>query len=387
MEKVKSFFRNLSFRKSFILYVVVALFAAYLASGFTSSYFRSMVFIMECSKQEEITVMTEEGPATLLRETSVNTPEEQQKIAILNAIGFWCVPVYVGIAVVIAAILFYRKKMKKPLVVLIRASDRISESDLDFTLDYSGRDEMGKLCDAFEKMRGALAQNNDLMWRQMEQRKQLNAVFAHDLRTPLTVLKGYAEILQHAGDPKTKDTAVTMTKQINRLERYADSMSSMQKLEDTEPEYKLTDLYSVSHSIEQMAILMCEKANKELDFHNIMPELSVFMDRDMIMQVAENLISNAVRYAKERIRISIMKSNDIIAITVCDDGNGFSEESLRRGTEPYYRADESRADHFGLGLYICKILCKQHGGGLEVCNNGGAQVTASFRTITVSQMA
>ena len=72
----------------------------------------------------------------------------------------------------------------------------ISNNNLDFSIKYDSKDELGELCSSFETMRFTLANNFSEMWRQMEERKQLNAAFAHDLRTPLTVLKGYNEILQ-----------------------------------------------------------------------------------------------------------------------------------------------------------------------------------------------
>lgn len=200
MEKVKRFFRNLSFRKSFMLYICVALFAAYLASGFTSSYCRTTIFLLNANKykhvDEKVMLTTEDGRILYTKKLPDYSPEDKQKIDFLNMLGFWCVPVYVGIAVAIAVALLYHKKMKKPLAILEEASGKIAENDLDFSIAYEGKDEMGRLCGSFEKMRGALLANNRLMWQQMEQRKRLNAAFAHDLRTPLTVLKGHLEMMQ-----------------------------------------------------------------------------------------------------------------------------------------------------------------------------------------------
>ena len=93
--------------------------------------------------------------------------------------------------IIAAALLFYRNKLKKPLAELMAASEKISNNDLDFSIEYDSKDELGQLCTSFEIMRTALANNFTEMWRQVEERKQLNAAFAHDLRTPLTVLKGY----------------------------------------------------------------------------------------------------------------------------------------------------------------------------------------------------
>ena len=97
---------------------------------------------------------------------------------------------YVIAAILLAAVLFYRNKLKRPLTILKEAAEKISAQELDFSVAYAAQDEMGNLCRSFEEMRQALQQNNRLMWQQMEERRRINAAFAHDLRTPLTVLKG-----------------------------------------------------------------------------------------------------------------------------------------------------------------------------------------------------
>lgn len=100
----------------------------------------------------------------------------------------------------------------------MEASGKISRNDLNFSIEYDSKDELGKLCNSFEIMRTTLAENFSDMWRQVEERRQLNAAFAHDLRTPLTVLKGYDEMLKASDDPKTRDTAAPMEKHILRME-------------------------------------------------------------------------------------------------------------------------------------------------------------------------
>lgn len=379
MEKVKSFFHNLSFRKSFILYVCVALFAAYLASGFTSSYCRQTIFLnYPMYSEDEIIYTTEDGSPKLFQNKLVYSEEDNQKIDILNMIAFWCVPVYVGIAVVIAAMLFYHKKMKKPLDVLGKASDRISDHDLNFTVVYSGKDEMGKLCASFEKMRDALYMNNHLMWQQMEQRKRLNAAFAHDLRTPLTILKGHLEMMQNGSEPKYKNASM-MTKQIDRLEQYVDSMSGMQKLEDIEPQRREVITDDLIKSIKQMSEFICRAEEKSIDFQTHTTSKSLCLDESIVYQVTENIVSNAARYAASRIDVSLTEENDMISIIVYDDGIGFSPESLEHAAEPYYTASQNRGSHLGLGLYISKILMQHHGGDIYIENFGsGAKVTATF---------
>ena len=111
------------------------------------------------------------------------------------------------------------------------ASRKIAEKDLDFAIHWDRQDEMGALCASFEEMRRALWENNRVMWRQMEERKRLNAAFAHDLRTPLTVLRGYAGMLgrDHAEGADPADMAQevrVMEAQVRRLEDYVQAMSS-----------------------------------------------------------------------------------------------------------------------------------------------------------------
>lgn len=383
MAKIKSFFRNLSFRASFILYVCVALFAAYLASGFTMGYCKSEIFMTEARNyevvEEPMTFMTEDGPNTFLGNVRVYPEEDRQRIDFLNSISFWCVPLYVGTAVVIAAMLFYRKKMKKPLSELDEASARIAANDLDFALDYESRDEMGRLCDSFEKMRAALEENNRLVWRRMEQRKRLNAAFAHDLRTPLTVLKGTLE-MQQTGGLEADKAGDAMVKQIDRLERYVDSMSSMQKMEDMQPQFHSANVQELIQSIRQMSVLVCKKAGKRLDFQNRIQSETAVLDESIVCQVTENLVANAARHAKKRVTVCFTEKDDMVFATIRDDGGGFSAEDMEHATEPYYTADPDRSHHFGLGLYIAKILCRHHGGDIAIESDGaGATVTASFR--------
>ena len=96
---------------------------------------------------------------------------------------------------IFCARMFYSIKLKQPLSLLLQSADRISQSDLDLCLDYPASDEMGELCRAMDTMRAALLKNNQETWAMMEERRKLSASIAHDLRTPITVMKGYTEYL------------------------------------------------------------------------------------------------------------------------------------------------------------------------------------------------
>ena len=128
--------------------------------------------------------------------------------------------------------------MQKPLAILDHAAGQIAANNLYFKVAYDKEDELGKLCASFEKMRQALQESNEEMWRQIEERKRLNAAFSHDLRTPLTVLKGQSELLRQYAPKmtaeKVSDTSEMMHRHIVRLEEYVQTMGELQRLEDIE---------------------------------------------------------------------------------------------------------------------------------------------------------
>ena len=174
----------------------------------------------------------------------------------------------------------------------------------------------------------------------LKERKALNAAFAHDLRTPLTVLKGYNEMLQASDNSQTRETAATMGKHISRMENYVSSMSNLRRMEDTQPDYKLIDLQPLVSSLYDSAKIVCTKNGKELILQNDIPILQLSLDSAFISQVCNNLISNAVRYARTLVTISFALHDNGLLLSVSDDGNGFDKDSLQK---PQIRTSQGKA--------------------------------------------
>ena len=113
------------------------------------------------------------------------------------------------------------------------------EQDLDFTISSDSGDELGQLCAAFEKMRGQLQKNNRELWRQAEERRRLNAAFSHDLRNPVTVLKGSVRLMEKSLvqdnllPENIRKNLAQMSRYTERIADYIEVMSSAQRLEDT----------------------------------------------------------------------------------------------------------------------------------------------------------
>lgn len=390
MDKIKKVCGNLSLRKSIILYISVFVILAILLSTATAALCNNATQMIESKYPptgEKYYLTNEDGErigdGNYIGTAPITMSEKDQRlISMCEALPIITTPIYSALCIIAATLLFYRNKLKKPLTELKADSEMIANNDLDFSIKYDSKDELGELCSSFETMRFTLSNNFSEMWRKMEERKQLNAAFAHDLRTPLTVLKGYDEILQSSSDPTIKDTAVTMGKHIFRLERYVDSMSQLRRLEDAQPKSDKSNLKSYVTTIADSAKILCEQNGKTLSIQDNISDTSICIDNTFVSQVNNNLISNALRYAKSKVLITYVSNNNGFYLTISDDGRGFSKDILRKATSPYFTEEENHSEHFGLGLYICKILCEHHGGYLKIENcSSGAKVTAFFKSL------
>ena len=162
---------------------------------------------------------------------------------------------------------------------------------------------------------------------------------------------------------------------------YVYSMGMMSKLEDQPIQPKCTDIGELSAQLEKSLEILCQENGLVSNFEAETESGDIKVDVNIIMQVFENIVSNAVRYAVKSIDVFYRVSADYLTISVSDDGTGFSEEELKTATAPYYTGNQNDNElHFGLGLYLCKILCEKHKGALNLTNNSttGACVIASF---------
>lgn len=285
----------------------------------------------------------------------------------------------------LAGLVYYKRKLKHPLGILKSGAERIANNDLNFQINYDVDDEFGHLCQAFEKMRSTLEESSKETWRQIEERKRLNASFSHDLRTPLTVLEGHLDILQKysengaLSEEDISEIYSVMDIQLKRLSRYVASMSKLQSLEDIPISPRSTSSDDLIKMLKNSAGIIC--ANKSLTFETEIKNTSFEIDIEIVLQVFENLLVNAERYAKSRVSVNCKEKGKRLFISVSDDGKGFSTKDIKIATEPFFTTEKkSEGEHFGLGLNICKILCQRHGGGITVKNNkdGGAIVTVFF---------
>ena len=226
---------------------------------------------------------------------------------------------YIMIGIGVAAAIYYRKKLRIPITQLQNGVKKIQEDNLDFYIEYCGDDELGQLCCSMEKMRRELRQKHKALCESLEQRKLLNASVAHDIRTPITVLKGYLDYLEK-NIPQDKitedmllDTVSSMQGAVNRLEQYVDCVRDVEKIENIEiekrPENVKRLLDEMRSNVQQL------ETNKEiLISSNIMTMDEVRLDKSVLFRIFENLLQNALRYAKKQVRINISQKKDFLIL-------------------------------------------------------------------------
>lgn len=336
----------------------------------------------------ELSVTKDLMPVT---EKTIHSGQRFQKASQRQNLIFWTItysqmiiiPVWIFFCVIVTGKIFYERELKKPIELLLTASKKIADNQLDFQIHYEKPNEMGMLCTAFDEMRQTLYENNREMWRSLEERKRLNSAFSHDLRTPLTVLRGYTDFLEkyipggRVSQEKLLEVLGMMNGQVMRLEHYTRKMNSVQKLEDIVPNPSYVSVLKLKSNLLETGKFLCEEKLFSLEWNDSAEE-KIYIDTEIFFQIYENIVSNASRYAKNKITVQCIIDGRMLKLTVSDDGNGFCQETIAKAAEPFFR-DKKEPDkiHFGLGLYICRTLCEKCGGGLIIENGEkGGKVTA-----------
>ena len=206
-------------------------------------------------------------------------------------------------------------------------------------------------------------------------------LIADDEADIVSMLRSFFESKGYLVLSAARDTSATMAKHISCMETYISSMSNLRRLEDTQPEYRTVLLQPFLSSLYESAQIVCKQRGKTLYLQNHTSVLWLSIDTEFVSQVSNNLIANAARYACNTITLSFALQDDSLQLSVSDDGKGFDKNILHKATSPYFTEETDHSEHFGLGLYICKLLCEHHGGCLRIENiSDGAKVTAYFKS-------
>jgi signal transduction histidine kinase len=266
------------------------------------------------------------------------------------------------------------KDIIKPLKKLEKGALNIKAGYLDFSLESKGSNEIGRVINAFEKMRSELKKSIVHQIQVEENRKELISSISHDLKTPITSIKGYVEGIQDG-------VANSPEKLARYLEVIYQKSEDMDRLIDDLFLYSKLDLHRVPFDMEQVMLKpffnsCIEELRLEYEKLGIIINSNYFchdqqvivMDSQKIKRVILNIINNSLKFMEKdnkRIDISFQEENEHIIMSITDNGAGIDPLEIDKIFERFYRSDPSRNTNTGgsgLGLAIAKQIVEQHGG-------------------------
>ena len=270
--------------------------------------------------------------------------------------------------------LWIYRSIAVPLVKLKKANQNIKEGNLDFVLEVEGKDEFSQLCQDFEEMRKRLKESTEEKILMDKENKELISNISHDLKTPITAVKGYVEgIMDGVADtPEKMDRYVrTIYNKTNEMDHLINELTFYSKIDTNRIPYTFSKLNVedyFSDCAEELGLEM-ETRGIELVYANYVEKgVQVIADGEQIRRVIHNIVSNAIKYMEKPrgiIQLRVKDVGDFIQVEIEDNGKGIAAKDLPYIFDRCYRTDVSRNSSkggSGIGLSIGKKIMEDHGG-------------------------
>lgn len=282
------------------------------------------------------------------------------------------------------------KSVLRPLGQLQKATYEIKNGNLDFALEIEEEDEIGKLCQDFEEMRIRLKESTEEKIQYDKENKELISNISHDLKTPITAIKGYVEGIMDgvAASPEKLDKYIrTIYNKANDMDRLIDELTFYSKIDTNKIPYTFTKINVASYfrdCVDEVGLDM-ESQNIELGYFNYVDEdVMVIADAEQMRRVINNIISNSVKYLDKKrgiINIRIKDVGDFLQIEIEDNGKGIAPKDLSNIFDRFYRTDSSRNSSkggSGIGLSIVRKVIEDHGGRIWATSKEGIGTEIHF---------
>ena len=281
----------------------------------------------------------------------------------------------------------FAKKLRLQLVPLFEATSEVAKQNLDFEVGHSNIKEFEDVLISFSHMKESLKASLEQQWKAEQMQKEQIAALAHDLKTPLTVIQGNADLISETElDEEQRLYAEYIGCSSEQMQLYIRTLIDISRATIG---YQLhrenIDLPAYVEQLREQINALCQtkKIELQMEIENLPAALSA--DKLLLERAIMNVVNNALDYSPQdsSISISMIGNKGSLEISVTDAGPGFSQEDLMHAEEQFYMADHSRSSdlHFGMGLFITKSIIRQHGGQLILSNSkktGGARVTISI---------
>lgn len=270
-------------------------------------------------------------------------------------------------------------EINRPLKMLTKASEKIKARDLDFTIDYYEENELGELADSFREMKAELETSLFRQWKMEEERREMIDALTHDLKSPLSVIKVYAEALFGSAESEKERRYLTVIRE--NTEKCIRMAETMKLTEEEIPKEEVTS-FSLRDFLEKKREEYERRGEEkrisvDVRYENIPEEIST--ERASLERILDNLFSNSLEMTPPGGKITLdgEERDGFVIYRVSDTGPGFSAEDLKKGRQRFYRGDKSRetkGGHWGLGLFTADTLVRHLGGTMTLKNNSEGAV-------------
>ena len=323
--------------------------------------------------QSQKTQVQTESDGTVYDISIIDSVDSQGRVHVM-AKDLFISAFIILISVALVVGLWVYRSIAVPLVKLKKATQNIKEGNLDFVLDVEGNDEFSELCQDFEEMRRRLKESTEEKNLIEKENKELISNISHDLKTPITAVKGYIEgIMDGVADtPEKMDRYVrTIYNKTNEMDHLINELTFYSKIDTNRIPYTFSKLNVEDYFADcaEEVGLELETQGIELVYANyVEKDVMVIADGEQIRRVIHNIISNAIKYMdkpKGIIQIRIKDVGDFIQIEIEDNGKGIGPKDLPYIFDRFYRTDVSRNSSkggSGIGLSIVKKILEDHGG-------------------------
>ena len=286
--------------------------------------------------------------------------------------------------------LWIYRSIAVPLVKLRKATRNIKEGNLDFVLEVEGNDEFSQLCQDFEEMRKRLKESTEEKILMDKENKELISNISHDLKTPITAVKGYVEgIMDGVADtPEKMDRYVrTIYNKTNEMDHLINELTFYSKIDTNRIPYNFSKINVAEYfedCVEEIGMDLDSKGIGLSYINYAEDDIVVIMDPEQIRRVIHNIISNSVKYLDKQngfINIRVRDVGDFVQFEFEDNGRGIAAKDLPYIFERFYRAEKSRnsaTGGSGIGLSIVKKIIEDHGGKIWATSKESSGTTMYF---------
>lgn len=265
----------------------------------------------------------------------------------------------------------FGRKLTEKMAGLQEATENIQRENLEFTVKPSGIREIDDVLVSLDRMKEALHTSLKRQWELERSRREQISALAHDIKTPLTVIRGNAELLQettqNAAQLEYNGYILRSAEDIEAFVQEVIDLSSMQA-----SFVRQKSLVSTAEILGELELQM-KALSSGKDLHTLVQKDTFqhfFIDKELFQRGIINVIANAVEHTPAQGSVALLVRGDDAAVhfTVTDTGNGFSSTDLKEAATQFYRGDQSRSsgNHHGMGLYIAESAAQQHGGSLTI---------------------